>query len=443
MSIPLFILALSAALAAPGEPPCDAIARVDDGDVAWVVCDGRVLQGEDERWRSVKLASDGTPIGLFLRSGRVWVEVKEDGETVMIPAQAPVAVPAPEAAPATVPAPEPEPTPVSPAPTPLPPVLPTVAAAPGERRGQVVGFEKRRPIIDLGTNDGLALGTTVEFYEIVVRQVAGEDIRHEKRRALGVVRAVGDTASEVQLGLNQYVETGSPARVTDAPRRTGFLAPPRIGNVGNASLDLLGLVSLSDDAGGVVVRANVGYRFKAPIAIELDLSPTWFIGSATGGGSAVDVGVAALVSFDHRLFAVGVGGGVASGSRFGGGTAGIFAQKVRFGATDGLNFTSRIKFSKGTSQVWYMDSLDADFQIPLTAGPTPTWMLIYAGGGAAPSGSHAHGGLAARFRVIGDGRRGTLALTPMVGFESVNVDDGDTYYNFIGPSFGLRTEAAF
>lgn len=341
-------------------------------------------------------------------------------------AQEPLAVPVAADAPA-----EPAAAPAEPA---AAPAEPPAAAAIDRGPGRVTELDAGRPVIDRGTRDGLKVGDIVELYTEDVRRIGSGEISELKPITKGKVVAVTVDAAIVAIGVNVTVPVGARAQEVLHDDGRAFLAPPRLGGRGYFRAEARGLVSTTDYGGGVYASGTIGYRFKFPMTVELRATPL-FVGVdnnvAQGKGS-----VMGLVMFDHHVFAVGLGGGVAINPE---GVLPIFAQRLRVGAEDGLafTFTSQItqEGSRNGQAQWGVDQNEAIMQIPLTNRGTPAWLLLRGQGG-----DHVGGGeVGARFRLHGNGEPGTWGLTPLVGGEVYTAGGR----SLVGPTFGLGVEAGF
>lgn len=286
-------------------------------------------------------------------------------------------------------------------------------------------------------------------------EVAGRAYERGTERALGKVRSSDFDMVEVELGVNHEAAVGQTA--VDVRARSGrrLLAPRRAHGYVAAAVSARGFVSLSEDGGGVVGDARVAWVAKPWFRLDVRLAPVQGIGDAgTGRGFGVVSGTV-VASFDHDLFALGIGGGVGNTRRLGGGAVGLFAQHVRIGATDGLHLWVDNQFVR-EGGTWFLDDLDTRLVVPMTAGRLPSWFVVHAQGGAYDYGTqHVTSDLGARFRVRGDGQAGTIQVTPAIGivyaetYRPTPPDPLDPWaqttdsQQYIGPAFGLDLEARF
>jgi hypothetical protein len=333
------------------------------------------------------------------------------------------------------------------APTPdAPPAVEAPTASRGP--GAVTAADGRQLHIDRGAADGLSVGDELGLYDRVETQVGLEVVPELVLRTTGRVTAVGERAAIVTVGVNQSVAVGAIAQAAPARRAGSPLAPPRVGGRGYFTADVRGLVSLADAGGGVGVSGALGYRFKAPVSVELRATPVFFGVNDRGGGERETVGkgsVVALVSFDHHLVGLGLGGGVAVNPFDA--PRPIFAHRLRLGADDGLMFTYTGQLTwyptvDGSAR-WAVDLNEALVQVPLTWGKMPTWLILRGAGGVYGGGGY----VGARVRVAGNGERGTWGLTPLVGVEHYQ-DSWNRGFNIdstslLGPAFGVTFDASF
>lgn len=308
------------------------------------------------------------------------------------------------------------------------------AERPDRGMGSVTEFDEGRPVIDRGTDDGLRVGSPVGLYKEVVRTIGSGQISEQQQLTIGKVVAVTTDAAIISVGVNQQIPQGTRAQGVARDDGKAFLAPPRLGGRGWFNADVRGLVSAADAGGGTYLAGSLGYRFKFPMAVELRATPVFMgLDNDIGVGKGSVVG---LVMFDHPLFAIGLGGGVAINP---GAVRPIFSQRLRVGAEDGLAFTFTSQISQNATADgyanWSVDLNEALFQIPLTTKGTPAWLVLRGLGGEFGGGGY----VGARFRLHGNGEPGTWGLTPWLGGELYA--SGSTY--LAGPGFGLGVETSF
>lgn len=303
---------------------------------------------------------------------------------------------------------------------------------------QAVTSKGRRMMIALGREDGLKHGDYVEFFKDEVKQLAGEELRFERRVAVARVVELAESAAEIELAVDRVVPPDAYVRATEDRPVRDFLAPPRIGRRGYGGVQLRSMIGVGYDSSGgsIYSHANVGYRFEMPVALELRMAP------ATVGfgdrGSILHASFVAYAMFDHELFAVGLGGGANVLTL--GKTEGLLAQHLRIGAREGLNgtfwfqFANSAEFREG-SNVWVIDDIDGTLQIPLTHRKEAMWLMLRGAGGVRGG----FGEIGVRLRVKDDARGRNLALTPLLGAGTIN--EQRTFY--VGPTVGLGVDASF
>lgn len=353
---------------------------------------------------------------LVLMSGVAWAQ------------EAPVAVPVEDTpAEATAePFVEPAPPPKNPPPVEVPP------AARG--LGTVVELDAGRPVIDRGSMDGLRVGDAVALYREESRKLGSGDLNELKLITTGKAVAVSQDAAIIDVGVNQIIPLGARAQKVAKMDSAHFLAPPRIGNQGYVHTEVRGLVSMSEAGGGAYAGAEIGYKLKLPLAFELRAAPIFMgLDNDIGVGKGSVVFIAA---FDHHLFSFGLGGGVAINPED---VRPLFVQRLRIGAEDGLSIKGTLQLVQYPSSSgyasWGVDLNQVDVQMPLAKGRMPVWLLLRGMGGDFGGGGY----VGAKFRVKGQGERGTVAIMPLIGGEVYN--SGSTYLS--GPGFGLAVDAAF
>lgn len=393
----------------------------------------------------------GPVVGLFRREGRVWAEVlrREARDVAAVDESASqAAFPSDDLA---------SRPPVAVAPTqtvvmPPPPPAGTTTGRGDAPEGRVTKVLPGEVVVDLGRNKGLRVGDRVELSVVTELDVGSQFVERREVLAVGMVRAVSEDFSRVELGMGERVPVGALARwVTRNPTRSRA-APPRIGGLWHTQFMARPFVALEDLGGGILLDAAVGYRFESEFHVEAAISP---FGWATGENNPSVTPMAGFVkaSFDSHLFEIGFGFGgstvhdvqfpTRSGSGF------LVMQQVRIGAVDGLDldiqshvtlFHSRFTFS----------GMVARGQIPMGQ----RWWFVLAGGGG--SAGYGYGDLGVRALLRGNGDKGSFFFTGTVGgvgvFENLNAQcgDGETFefgcddeVVYAGPTIGAGGEWRF
>lgn len=310
-------------------------------------------------------------------------------------------------------------------------LMPTLAyGAPGDtlaKEGEVTRIEAEKVVVNLGSKDGLENRSRVEIF----RREDGllEGSKTEVTIAVGSVIAVNEGSAIVELGLNEVVDVGDRARLSDKPRTADFLSPPRF-----ATTSLQGLIRPFlgvDPAGaGVMGELSLVVRASIPLSFRAELMPAAFaLGSENG---RADILGHALVGFDDRWFELAVGGGFlfdeeSSGSGPAPDTQsfGVVSQYFRLGSMDGVNTQVRLSLFSDSSR-FRLAYLEGALFIPIDSRITLMSRL------AGSERRFGFGEFGIRFRTHGNGGPGTLFITPTAGGAGV-----DEYY---GPSAGISIE---
>ena len=390
----------------------------------------------------------GPVVALFRREGRVWAEVvrREARDVAAVDENASqAAFPNLDEAPRTQ------------APTRPPPVAaaaPAAIALEDEENipeGRVTSVLPGEVVVDLGRSNGLRVGARMELSVVTEEDVGSQFVERRQVLAVGMVRAVSEDFSRVELGMGERVPLGAKARAVNRNPTKSRAAPPRLGGVGHAGFMARPFIALEDLGGGFLLDANVGYRFASEFHVEAAVSPLgWAVGEDKPSVSPF-VGFV-KGSYDSHLFEIGFGFGAAtvkdvsfpidSGSGF------LVVQQVRIGAVDGLSldvlshvtlFHSRFRFS----------GMTARGQIPMG---DRFWLLLAGGGGSA---GYGYGEIGVRALLRGNGDKGSFFFTGTVGgvgvFDNVAATCGGADFEFdcdedilyAGPTIGAGGEWRF
>ena len=311
-------------------------------------------------------------------------------------------------------------------------------------RGHVVEVGTGEVVVDLGTHHAIRPGNRIAFRadteDVTVGGFKGVSSRV---LAVGEVTAVAATRSRVALGIGERVPLGTRALTTEKALTASSVAPPRLGDLWEAGFVARPFLVLDNLGGGALIDAYVGRRFAKPFHVQARLAP---LGLATADdGATIPYSGYILASYDLAMFEAGLGLGSESvhappfDLQAGSGMA--LVQFVRLGAVDGLNLTA---YSHVTlfHQEFDFSGLRIQGQIPLGGR---TWLLI--GGGAAEIG-YGYGELGLRALVVGNGDRGSLFLTGVVGGATIFKNDHcfdfpfceDRNLQYTGPMVGVGAE---
>ncbi len=299
------------------------------------------------------------------------------------------------------------------------------------RVGKVLKVDERDIVVDFGSNDGFKKGDDVEFYETREIQLEGERVKRDDTVAVGRIKSLEETRAVIEVGMNEDVNVGTPARYTSVDYKANYLAPPRNGGSDEILMTIRPYLALGSLGGGAIMDASWMHRFEEPMAIELSLSPMGF--AITDQGSAAAFAGHAFFTYDARVFQVGLGVGVARfkasdlASEVATGEAlpdtmefGISAgQYVRLGARDGFNLTTTTNFVVRNKE-WDFGGIASELQAPIGVLLPDTWMIVRGGGGLP---GHIFGEIGLRTMVKGNGNKGSVFITPTLGYGNITTQE--------------------
>lgn len=378
--------ALARWLAQHAEIECDARSSWI-GVETFVACgaDGYLVLG----WRGHDFVLQGQQrpagvvTGFFEQGGKIWAQVVE--ERAIVVGRSSGEHPSPVAPPAERPQHK----------------LGSSAAEPdsAERRewptGSVVGLEGLEARVDMGAADGVEARMRVAF--------------GESMDVVGVVTRVDAHESWVSYGVNERVELGQSAAVTELQPTASRTAPPRLIGLWELRAMLRPMLNLGSVGGGVLGEFSAGYRTRY-FHVGALLGPF-------GAASADDRGTATLSghvfgAFDSRVFSAGVGVGGQTvnepelGTEKGSGIG--LVQLLRLGAVDGLHLMSRTKAVIFRQQTEF-SSLEVQGQVSVARD---SWLIFRGGGG---SEGYGYGEVAVRNLLEGHGGSGSFFLEVSIG----------------------------
>ncbi len=373
---------------------------------------------------------EGKLLDVYLVGDKVWMDIKGQGSSpLVLQTEAPVEPPREEAV-VVVEAPRVIETPTEPK-TPEATLEVEVEAAAPIRIGKVLKVDNRDIVVDFGTEDGFKKGDDVEFYSTREIQLEGERVKRDDTVAVGRIKSIDVNRAVIEVGMNEDVSIGTPARYTATDYKANHLAPPRNGDSDEISVTVRPYLALGSLGGGAIMDASWMHRFESPIAVELSISPGGF--AITDQGSAAAFAGHGFVTYDARVFQVGLGLGVARFKakdlpyELGSGDTmpetmefGVSAgQYVRLGARDGFSLTMTTNFVVRDKQ-WDFGGITSELQVPLGKLLPDTWMILRGGGGLP---GHIFGEMGLRTMVRGNGNTGSVFVTPLLGFGSITTPE--------------------
>ncbi len=301
-----------------------------------------------------------------------------------------------------------------------------VPVAPTDSVAEVLSRTPSRLVVGLGEVDGLARHDHVEvFVPEPVDLGGGRTSVRERLVAVGLVTAVSEDRSEVRLGLNERVPEGVKARRSERPLTASRFAPPRLGEVWEASVSLRPFLGLGTFGFGTLSDLQVVYRFSGPAALRLLVEPLGV--GLSDEGNTVSLAADLVATWDTDLFEVGLGlGGSAVNSGLGEDSVQLseakaiepefhrvdtglsITQLARLGALDGFHIQVHNSFILHKSQFEYGGTV-ASLQLPVSG---KAWLV---GRGGAGTAGFSFGELGLRVLVKGQGDRGSIFVTPVLG----------------------------
>jgi len=349
---------------------------------------------------------DGRAVGLFSRGGRVWVEVESLSAHPFewVSADAPPVEPAPHAEPAQA-------APTPPAPPPATPT-PAVRSHPIEVEiiGRVVRSRGGSLVVDLGRRQGVSVGNRIELS--IQRESPLGHFRDREVLAVGRVVSVADEQSLIEVGVGEDVPIDAEARLTTRDATGSRTAPPRVHGLWTLAGVVRPFFVLDQLGFGALSELGVGYQTEGPLRVQLLSSPLAF--SSADDGSALSAAAVGLVSYDTRLFEIGVGLGAqtVNDSDYRPGSGLTISQSLRFGALDGLNLSIRNDISLFHSEFDY-SAFNGAAQVPVTERG---WLVLQGGGGSVGYAFFEAGG---KVLWLGNGTRGSVFLRGTIGYATV------------------------
>ncbi len=257
--------------------------------------------------------------------------------------------------------------------------------------------------------------------------------------AVGEVIEVGESRAKVLLGLNEVVDLAAEVEPSDEALTRSVLGPPRPRNQWELGAHLRPFLPIGELAFGLVSTFEVGYRGEADWHVRVLAEP---LGFAVGGAGPVGaVNVLGAGSYDHPYFEVGLGVGVTRVSDARGAIATLgMTPFVRLGAVDGLHLEVHNGFVLLDEKFEY-GSTTGTIRVPITR---PLAFDFRGGYGAS---GFALGEIGLRVLARGNGRAGSVFLTPSVGaafvFGEPEASAGTDFVQDIfygGPMAGLGVE---
>ncbi len=265
------------------------------------------------------------------------------------------------------------------------------------------------------------------LYLLVFVHTKGDFIMRAIYKWVLVVCLVG-VASSTALA-QEHEESGVPNRI----------APPRVGNVLEASARLRAFPTLDAIGAAGLVDASLAYRFSGPFVVGAEVTPIGIGVANTGNALTYDWNVNAGV--DTRYFELRLGFGSATVNDYVVQTPGLGGnyvretgfssyQRARVGSVDGLNVTFFTRVTTENER-FTLSGGGGTIQIPIN----DDWAFIADASGS--NSGYAAGGAGVRYRVFGQaGQARALYVSGTIGGASIH--SGEVEYG--GPALSGGVE---
>lgn len=309
-------------------------------------------------------------------------------------------------------------------------------------KGNVVEVRPETVVVDFGADDGITKGDHVELYrESSVDLGSGEEGTRETTLGVGLVAATSQNRSEVRLGVNETVTPNDLARLSDKPLSSAPVSPPRPMELSTIDAAARPFFTIGSIGFGAVTDVSYQYDFAWPGTLEVSVAPFGLAGNQDSFAAAF--AGSASMSFDTRMFRIGLGAGATTLGRYNNnrayddtarpGASFQITQVLRLGARDGLHLKVDNAFSI-IDREFIFAGLTGEVLVPLQKSLNNTWLLFRGGGHQA---GHTFGELGLRVLTYGNGANRSLFLTPLIGFAEVM---GNSGARLGGPMVGIDFE---
>ena len=284
--------------------------------------------------------------------------------------------------------------------------------------GEVISIDGETATISLGAEDGLTLDAHIAFLEAE----RSDDWHSAEPTVVGRVINLAEDRALVRLGILEDVSVGATVQVTLAKLTASRFAPPKTPAHLLFGAGFRPFLPLQRVSIGAAVDLSLTYLPDLPLFLTAEITPL-----AGRIGKGPDAGAAAggvTFGYEHRLFSIGLGIGVASYRRYlidddddwvTDGHLGravprfAFGQQLRLGARDGVHVHVSSSFAL-TDEVWRLAWLRATGQVRLGSGAWISPRLM-----AAPQMGFFSMEAGLRILARGNGGVGSLFVRPCAG----------------------------
>ncbi len=240
--------------------------------------------------------------------------------------------------------------------------------------GTVTTVNGRDVIIGLPEGHGIEAGTRLSL------SLISDDPFVSPDQVVAPVVRVADNHVLVHVGMNEVVDVGYHARVTDDRETASRRNPPRVSDVWELRAVLRPMLNLGSVGGGVIGELGIAMRGEH-FRFGVELAPLAFAG-ATGQGNIFSGAGYVFGAVDHQIYSAGLGVGVNTvndtdfQSEEGSGLTVV--QLLRIGAVDGMHLSSRVEAVVFRSEVLF-SFLQLQGQLSVADS---SWLIVRGGGGS-------------------------------------------------------------
>lgn len=270
-----------------------------------------------------------------------------------------------------------------------------------ETEGKVEVVNGREVVVKLAPGHGVEVGHRMSL----VRPAKGAEALFAEEPVVGRVIKVMDDQVLLRLGMNEVVEAGFIAKVTQDRETGSRRAPPRVYGVWDLRAVLRPILNIGNVGGGVTGELGVARRTEY-FRFGVNLSPVSYVG-ATDEGSVFSAGGYVFGAVDHAIYSAGIGVGANTVNDTDGesesGSGLSIVQLLRIGAVDGLHFESRVEAVIFRSEVLF-SYLQLQGQIAVA---DTAWLIVRGGGGSI---GYGFGEVVVRNLLWGTGQAGSTFL---------------------------------
>jgi hypothetical protein len=242
--------------------------------------------------------------------------------------------------------------------------------------GTVSVVNGREVVVQVPEGHGIEIGHRMSM----VRPAEGADSFFVEEPVIAKVVKVMDDQVLLRIGMNEAVEPGFIAKVTEDRETGSRRVPPRVYGVWDLRTVLRPILNIGKVGGGIAGELGLARRTEY-FRFGVNLSPLSYAG-ATDEQGVFSAGGYVFGAVDHAIYSAGVGVGANTVNDTDGesesGSGLSIVQLLRIGAVDGLNFESRVEAVIFRSEVLF-SYLQLQGQI---AVGDSTWLIVRGGGGS-------------------------------------------------------------